>query len=411
MARKPQTQIEAATYARPLGGPLLALNGVLPDFPISDEPGWQSNGGPTRGHPARSCPFTLECSIPDDFETLVRVHLLGVFALYADRAIESPGTLGASLQLYQDRELTFRQDLLNGRHYFDGREADKGAYLVGDGTSLETIGTTTVGGIDVRVDILTVDVPPGTLANVLRFKDLGSPASFILFDVFFEAESGPGCPFGSRAGGISLAELGAIVRVGDRQRFTKAVGQLERSLHVTVDLDEARGEALTFLAVLTAGALERGGERRMHREQLEAARELDALNTIDEVAHVTRRRVEQLATLVFQDAQGPSSHLIDKALSIVERNYAKEISDASISDQLGLSTSHFRFLFRQTTGQPFHKYLVAMRLEKARQLLIEGDMPVGDVARAVGFTGLSHFSRAFAQRFNVSPTSVRRGTV
>jgi AraC-like DNA-binding protein len=41
-------------------------------------------------------------------------------------------------------------------------------------------------------------------------------------------------------------------------------------------------------------------------------------------------------------------------------------------------------------------------------MLLEQDLPVSQIALAVGFTGLSHFSRAFAQRFAVSPTSIRR---
>jgi AraC family transcriptional regulator len=96
-------------------------------------------------------------------------------------------------------------------------------------------------------------------------------------------------------------------------------------------------------------------------------------------------------------------------LALVERNFARQLTDASIAQQLGLSTSHFRYLFRQATGQPFHKYLIALRLEKARQMLIEEDSAVGAVARAVGFTGLAHFTRAFVLRFNATPSTVRRG--
>lgn len=95
-------------------------------------------------------------------------------------------------------------------------------------------------------------------------------------------------------------------------------------------------------------------------------------------------------------------------MAIVERHYAKDLTDAMVAAQLGLSTSHFRFLFRQATGHPFHKYVVALRLEKAKQMLIEQEIPVSQIATAVGFTGLSHFSRAFTQRFSASPSHIRR---
>ena len=146
----------------------------------------------------------------------------------------------------------------------------------------------------------------------------------------------------------------------------------------------------------------------MHREQLEAAREFDRISGHQELATAARERAEEISAGCFRDHQSPSSYLVDKALALVERNYARDLNDATVAGQLGLSTSHFRYLFKEATGQPFHKYLVALRLEKARQLLVKGDLSVSEVARAVGFAGLSHFSRAFTQRFSVSPTHLRR---
>jgi AraC-like DNA-binding protein len=205
-------------------------------------------------------------------------------------------------------------------------------------------------------------------------------------------------------------ELASIVRVGDRVKFGKATQQLEKAILAAQDLDEARGEALTFLAVLTAATLELGGSRQMHRLQLEAAREMDRASDLEVVLQVAQSRVEELANSVFPQSDGPSSHLVDRALALVERNYAKNLTDATVAAQLGLSTSHFRYLFRLATGQPFHKYLIALRLEKARRMLLDQDLPVSQIAQAVGFTGLSHFSRAFTQRFSVSPTSIRRSS-
>jgi AraC-like DNA-binding protein len=408
MPRKQETHLEPGEFQRLEGGPVLRLREPVERFALSDAPAWQSNGGPTRGHPARSYPFSLEASIPEELGILRRIHLVGVFALFADRSTEAIGTLGASVQLLSDREVVVRLDLVNGRHYLDAHNLESQQMLLGDGTSLETLGISPIDGQDARVDVLTIDVPDGALANGFRFRDLGSPASFVVFDIYFEYESGAGCPFGSRTGGVSLSEIGAIIRVGDRVRFQKAVSTLEEALLDTSDLDEARGQALTFLAVVTAATLEVGGSRAMHREQLEAARELDRMEDIKSIVECVRARVDAISGFLFSEMSSPSGHLVDRALSIVDRNFAKDITDATLADQLGLSTSHFRFLFRQATGQPFHKYLIALRLEKARRLLLEGEMPVGEVARAVGFSGLSHFSRAFAQRFQISPTNVRR---
>lgn len=334
--------------------------------------------------------------------------MLGVFAQFADQANESLGTLGGSIQVRDARDTLLRLDLVNGKHYKCATELQPWHSLPGDGTSVESVGKTVLDDVEYRVDLLSIDVPDGPTPTAVWFRDLGSPASFAVFEVYFETVPIEGCPFHSQAGGVSLSELGSVLRVGDRVKFAKAISQLDRSLSMAEDLDEARGEALTFLAVVTAATLELGGSRAMHKAQLEAARCLDGLQSIEEIISETRARTEGIAPWLFENPAGPNTALMNRAMNIVERHYAKPLTDAEIANQIGLSTSHFRFLFKQTTGQPFHKYLVSVRLEKARRMLVEQGLPVSHVAEAVGFAGLSHFSRAFSQRFMVSPNSVRK---
>lgn len=378
------------------------------DWDLSAQIGWQSNGGPHRGHPARSLPSKLEVDLTLDRARIGRVHLLGIFGLYAKPEFELVGTQGASLLIYGPHELEFSQVLVNGRHYFDASQSLECMVSAGDGTSLETAGSIRSNDELLRVDVLSVDLPPGTTAHKIIFRDLGTPASFVIFDIFVEVAAGSGCPFHEGSGGVALADLPSIVRLGDRVRLNAALQQLEASLPLAEDLDEARGQALTFLAMITAASLEMGGSRSMHRVQLDAARELEGINSPAGIVEATRRWVEFVGAGFFKEAMGPSAKLVDRALQFVDRNYAKDLTDSGVAAQLGLSTSHFRYLFRQATGQPFHKYLIAIRLEKAKAMLLEQESSVGLVARSVGFAGLSNFSRAFTQRFRISPTSIRK---
>lgn len=376
------------------------------DLKLSGLPGWSSNGGPGRGHPARAHPALLEIALDELGGYLATAVFVGVFARWASAKQEAYGTVGAAIQFGED-ESGYRLDLLNGLHYREAFDLDPISESNGDGTSLHTLGTCVVDGEECRVDALIVDLPPGPPPTVIRFRDLGSPASFTLFDVALGWGPISGCPFHSGQGGVPLSELGGVIRLRDRVRFRKALEQLDLAIHATDDLDEARGEALTFIAVATAATLELGAPRSMHRLQLEAARTLEEATSNEQVVFVARTMVERATAALFDQGSSANDRLIDRALAVVERQYARPLTDASVADQLGLSPSHFRYLFRQATGQPFHKYLIAVRLERARQLLSEQGMQVSDVAAAVGFNGLSHFSRAFSQRFNVSPTQVR----
>ncbi len=354
-------------------------------------------------------PHSIEIPIPDAGGVMSRIFLAGVFALYAGKDIEPPGGIGASVQVEtSDQRVLFRQKLICGKHYADASQFETLRQMNGDGTSLETIDHMTFQGQRVRVDLLTLDVPRIREGTSMRFRDLGTPASFVLFDVMFEFDNEPMCPFHEKSKGVSLAELGAVVRVGDRVRFGQAMAQLEEGIRaVSDDLDEARGLALTFIAVISGAVMEMGAPREVHRLQLEAARRLLELTTANQVALIAREYALELTNAWMSRQSKSGDPLIDRALKVIDRNFAKDLSDSHLAEQLGLSTSHFRFLFKQATGQPFHKYVLAVRLERARQMLLDHDLQVSDVAAGVGFVSPAHFTRAFVKRFSVAPSALR----
>jgi AraC-like DNA-binding protein len=371
---------------------------------------WQSPGGPGAGHPARSLFPTLTVPVPERQETLQSVTVLGVFALWSDPELEPPGSIGAIAALQSNPDVVCTVDLVADRHYSDALDTAARRQSFGDGSSVETVGVVEIDGRPMRLDELRIDVPEGSHPVSFVFCDRGTPASFLIFDVEFGFRPLRGCPFHSRTGGVPLSEVASIVRVGDRVRLQAALDQLESGVLATENLDEARGEALTFLAQVTAATLEMGGPRSMHRVLLDSARAFDRIGDQKTLAAEARRIVCEIAAPMLAEASSPSERLMDSVLAMIDRNFARALSDETIAQTLGLSRSHFRYLFRKATGQPFHKYVLALRLERARELLTTGQMSVTDVAAAVGFTGLSHFSRVFSQRFGVSPSAIRRGS-
>ncbi|MFN3729841.1 MAG: helix-turn-helix domain-containing protein [Fimbriimonadaceae bacterium] len=366
---------------------------------------WQSSGGPAKAHPARTLPKSLTLHIEPRLK-ISALELEGVFARWAN--CESPGTVGARLALFDRGHMVFAEDLINGCHYTDAMQTDPREPLDRESVAVETCGRFDDHGDPLRWDRLRFLVGE-VEADSFVFQDQGEPSSFIIRSVRLGVAPASGCPFRGGGGRVSLLEVGAAVRVGDAGRVNVALDQLEAALlHPDQSLDDAKGEALTFIAVVSAATLDIGAAKGMHRVQLDAARVILSLESVQEVAMEARRIVSEVTQVAWSRASG-AERLVQRAQAIVDRQFARDLTDHDLAEKLGLSTSHFRHLFRQVTGTPFHKYLIAVRLEKARMLLIEQqDLKVADVAAAVGFSGLSHFSRAFSKRFAVSPNQIRR---
>jgi AraC-like DNA-binding protein len=362
--------------------------------------GWQSNGGYDRRHPHRGLPFSVEAKAPEGLGGVNRVVLAGVFALHGGPGSEPPGALGASLHLRRNGEDLHRISLVQGRHYGDADASLQVFRPNGDGTSIETVGLTEVEGEQRRVDILTWETPPGPAPDAVLFRDLGTPASFVLFDIAFgceaaiEQEVGPVC-----------GALGRSLRLRDRRGYLAAFNRIEAELAELSPAD-AKGRAALIVAA-AASAVEEMEPGRIPAALL--ANAWDSIRAEDDIAEACRAGVQLAVRGYFPSRTSPTEGIIERAIAYVERHSSQPLTDEIVADRFGLSTSHFRHLFKQVTRQPFHRYLLSVRLERAREELLNGEQKVSAIASRLGFASPAHFSRVFVQKFGVTPSALRTG--
>jgi len=98
---------------------------------------------------------------------------------------------------------------------------------------------------------------------------------------------------------------------------------------------------------------------------------------------------------------------IGGARELMDSDPTAQHSLAHLSSEVSMSPFRFARVFRELIGMPPHKYLVRLRLLRARDLLQSG-MPVTDVCYTAGFNNLSHFIRTFHRHFGVAPSTLKR---
>lgn len=91
----------------------------------------------------------------------------------------------------------------------------------------------------------------------------------------------------------------------------------------------------------------------------------------------------------------------------VGRNLDQPLKVTDLARICCLSESHFAHAFRATTGRTPHQYVLARRIEKAKDLLRDPSRTVLDVSLECGFADASHFARAFRQLEGISPRNYR----
>ena len=99
---------------------------------------------------------------------------------------------------------------------------------------------------------------------------------------------------------------------------------------------------------------------------------------------------------------------VRKAKEYIQNHYSDPITLEEVSEQVGLSSAYFSVLFKKTEGEGFAKYLINIRMEQAKLLLRETNLPVTEICRKVGYNDLKHFTHTFEKAAGVKPSTYRK---
>ena len=105
------------------------------------------------------------------------------------------------------------------------------------------------------------------------------------------------------------------------------------------------------------------------------------------------------------DGQHPAVH---DALIYLHHHFREPLTLDAVARHAHLTPNYFSGCFHQATGTSFQSYLQGLRLRFAMSLLCVSDLPVTEICYASGFHTVSHFVRAFRQKFGRPPNAFRR---
>ncbi len=103
-----------------------------------------------------------------------------------------------------------------------------------------------------------------------------------------------------------------------------------------------------------------------------------------------------------------TQHQVKRVTDFVLADLRQDLSLDALAEQVGLSPYHFARLFRQTTGESPHQFVLRQRIEKAQSLLTETNAPLAYVALASGFANQSHLTRLFKRHLGLTPKAYRK---
>ncbi|CRF28835.1 response regulator containing a CheY-like receiver domain and an HTH DNA-binding domain [Mycobacterium tuberculosis] len=185
-------------------------------------------------------------------------------------------------------------------------------------------------------------------------------------------------------------------------------------------------EQLLIGAKLGLGTVKPGieGLRGSFREALyaAAAEEADRLQPFDRLPEEAAGAAEGLKVTVWlrgddmdrqldelQEERGRrAKSVLDRALNYIRKHYQEDISLEQAADHAGLNPYYLSKLFKLQTGETFIDHITRLRIDKAKELLMDEQYSLKEICYQVGYNDPNYFSRAFKRATGVSPSQYRQ---
>jgi AraC-like DNA-binding protein/ligand-binding sensor protein len=174
-----------------------------------------------------------------------------------------------------------------------------------------------------------------------------------------------------------------LAELPTRRSFAKVVRQLE-NLGVEVDSGKL-WEAYFHSRVFTARRYE----------------------AVMKLLQIFAQQLSMMANQIVFRSENAEAPNIARARQYINEHYAEDLSLSEVAQAAHMSTYYFCKQFKKATGLSFTEYLSRVRVEKAKEQLLNPHMRVSEVAYEVGFQSLTHFNRMFKKLNGESPTDYR----
>ena len=125
-------------------------------------------------------------------------------------------------------------------------------------------------------------------------------------------------------------------------------------------------------------------------------------------------KILSLLDLIFSDAEIPTGRngknyaVISNAKRYIQNNFERQITLKDIAESVHLSEIYFRSVFTESVGRSPHQYLIDCRVDNAKKLLWNTDIPICEVAEKSGFGCQQYLNKVFKKETGMTPDKYRK---
>lgn len=136
------------------------------------------------------------------------------------------------------------------------------------------------------------------------------------------------------------------------------------------------------------------------------AKEMAGLSKPSQLANWLTGKIAAICSSRLWRGNSKHRQAVEYMIQYIHEHYADDITLGDLSDKVYISRNYLSIIFKNMTGETVNNYVTRVRIEKARELLLERNMLVYEVAEKVGFRNVPYFSTLFKKYTGMNPTEL-----
>lgn len=212
----------------------------------------------------------------------------------------------------------------------------------------------------------------------------------------------------------TLRDLEYAIKIGPTEKIPKIIDYIFSIIRFSdVNIADYR----TILLKITTTILKAYEDIRSETSQdiyidFNVFNEVFRKEKIDEVKDYYTQLCSNLASNINKERTNQRTSQMQKAFAFIHNNYQNKDLDINlICEHLNISASYFSKIFKNETNGTFIDYLTKIRMEKAKELLINTDLKVYEISEKIGYEDPHYFSYNFKKKVGLKPTKFRKNEV
>jgi AraC-like DNA-binding protein/ligand-binding sensor protein len=199
---------------------------------------------------------------------------------------------------------------------------------------------------------------------------------------------------------LGLVDTAVPVRLGEKLIGFLQTGQVMRKKIADGQIDRTAKLIAEWGVIMSREELQSAyvGTKVLSTKQYEAMIKL---------LSIFAEHISMVSNQIVFRQQNSEPPAITRAKEFISENHEEDISLGQVAKAVNTSTFHFCKMFKKATGLHFTEYVSRVRIEKAKNLLLNPNLRVSEIAYQVGFQSLTHFNRVFKRIMGQSPKKFR----